>query len=64
MAQTHLIEWLSVGLLCVFGISMIIQGYFIYTGKREYRHYQRIQKKMDDVRKRLEDLVPTDKYPR
>ena len=58
--KNHLIEWLSVGLLFVFGISMIVQGYFIYKGKRGYRHYQRIQRKMEDVRKRLEELVFTD----
>jgi len=56
MAQDHLIEWLGVVLLFVFGITMILQGYFIINGKYGYKHIEREQIKMSNVRKQVEEL--------
>lgn len=56
MAQNHLIEWLSVILLFVFGISMIIQGYFILYGKGGYKNAQLEKIKMNNVRRQVEEL--------
>ena len=56
MAQNHLIEWLGVILLFVFGITMIVQGHFIYHNKHGYKHVEREQIKMSNARKQVEKL--------
>ena len=35
---------------------MIIQGHFIFHGKRGYRHCEREKEKMDNARKQVEQL--------
>ena len=56
MAQYHIIEWIGVITLFLFGITMICQGHFIYHGKRGYRHSEREKEKMSNARKQVEDL--------
>ena len=56
MAQHHIIEWVGVVTLFLFGITMICQGHFIYHGKRGYRHPEREKEKMSNARKQVEDL--------
>jgi len=56
MAQYHIVEWIGVITLFLFGITMICQGHFIYHGKRGYRHSEREKQKMDNARKQVEDL--------
>jgi putative Mn2+ efflux pump MntP len=50
------LEWLGVILLFGFGVTMIIQGHFIFHGKRGYRHCERENEKMDNARKQVEQL--------
>jgi putative Mn2+ efflux pump MntP len=50
------LEWIGVTLLFVFGVTMIIQGHFIFHGKRGYRHCEREREKMDNARKQVEQL--------
>jgi len=56
MAQHHIVDWLGVITLFLFGITMICQGHFIVTGKYGYKHAERENKKMIDARKQVEDL--------
>lgn len=56
MAEHHIVEWAGVITLFLFGITMIIQGHFIVTGKHGYRHAEREKHKMDNARKQVEDL--------
>ena len=57
MAQYHIVEWLGVITLFLFGITMICQGHFIYHGKHGYRHSEREKEKMGSARKQVEDLL-------
>jgi len=50
------LEWIGVILLFLFGVTMIIQGHFIFHGKRGYRHCEREKEKMDNARKQVEQL--------
>ena len=36
MAQTHVIDWIGVALLFLFGVTMICQGHFIFHQKHGY----------------------------
>ena len=56
MAQHHIIDWVGVITLFLFGITMICQGHFIYHGKRGYKHSEREKEKMSNARKQVEDL--------
>ena len=56
MVEHHIVEWIGVITLFLFGITMICQGHFIYHGKRGYRHSEREKQKMDNARKQVEDL--------
>jgi len=56
MVEHHIIEWIGVITLFLFGITMICQGHFIYHGKRGYRHSEREKEKMSNARKQIEDL--------
>ena len=56
MDQHHIIDWVGVITLFLFGITMICQGHFIYHGKRGYRHSEREKEKMSNARKQVEDL--------
>ena len=56
MAEHHIVDWLGVITLFLFGITMICQGHFIVTGKHGYKHAEREGKKMADARKQVEEL--------
>ena len=56
MVEHHIIEWIGVITLFLFGITMICQGHFIYHGKRGYKHSEREKEKMSNARKQVEDL--------
>ena len=57
MASSTLVNWLGTVLLFLFGITMIVQGHFIYHGKYGYKHSDREKKKMSNARKQVEDLL-------
>ena len=57
MASSTLINWLGVITLFLFGITMIIQGHFIFHGKHGYKHTDREKQKMTKTRKQVEDLL-------
>jgi|TARA_Y100000289_G_scaffold45647_1_gene45681 formiminotetrahydrofolate cyclodeaminase len=59
MAQNY-IELIGTILIGILGISLICQGHFIFHGKRGYRHAEREQKKIADVRKQVENLFHYD----
>ena len=59
MASSTLINWLGVITLFLFGITMIIQGHFIFHGKYGYKHTDREKRKMTKTRKQIEDLLKT-----
>ena len=57
MANNNTLEWIGTILLFLFGITMIIQGHFIVSGKHGYRHTEREKLKMGSARKQVEDLL-------
>ena len=57
MAEHHIIEWIGVVLLFVFGITMICQGHAIFHGKYGYKHTERDKKRSADIRKQLEEII-------
>ena len=57
MAQDHIIEWIGVILLFLFGITMICQGHAIFHGKYGYKHTERDKKRSADIRKQLEEII-------
>ena len=59
MASSTFINWLGVVTLFLFGITMIIQGHFIFHGKYGYKHTDREKQKMTKTRKQVEDLLKT-----
>jgi len=56
MAQ-HYPEIISIVLLLVFAATMFYQGTMIMKGHRGYRHCERDQKKTEDMRRRVEELL-------
>jgi len=56
MDQHTFINWIGVILLFGFGVTMIIQGHFIFHGKYGYKHSEREKYKMNETRKQIEDL--------
>ena len=56
MAQNHVIEWVGIITLFLFGVTMIVQGHFILHGKYGYRHDEREKHKMESTRRQIEDL--------
>jgi len=56
MAQNNIVEWLGVILLFFFGITMIVQGHFIFHGKFGYKHSERERQKMNNARRQIEEL--------
>jgi len=60
MDQHTLINWIGVILLFSFGVTMIIQGHFIFHGKYGYKHSEREKQQMLDMRKRVENLLKKD----
>ena len=57
MVEHHIVEWVGVITLFLFGITMICQGHFNVTGKHGYKHTERENKKMSDARKQIENLL-------
>ena len=57
MAEDKFVVWLGVVTLLLFGITMLIQGHFIFNGKHAYRHTEREKQKMGSARKQVEDLL-------
>ena len=57
MAQNHIVDWIGVVALFLFGISMICQGHFIFHGKYGYKHSERDKKRSADIRKQLEEII-------
>jgi hypothetical protein len=57
MVEYHIVEWLGVITLFLFGITMICQGHFIFHGKHGYKHSEREKEKMDSTRKQIENLL-------
>jgi hypothetical protein len=53
----HYPELIGIVLLLVFAATMFYQGTMIMRGQRGYRHCEREDKKMLDMRKRVEDLM-------
>ena len=56
MAQ-HYPEVIGIVLLLVFAGTMFYQGTMIMKGHRGYRHCEREDQKMSDMRKRVEELM-------
>jgi hypothetical protein len=56
MASHHIIDWLGVVTLFLFGMTMICQGHFIFHGKHGYKHSEREKEKMTNTRKQIEEL--------
>ena len=53
----HYPEIIGIVLLLVFTATMFYQGTMIMRGQRGYRHCEREDKKMLDMRKRIEKLM-------
>jgi len=56
MAQYHIVEWIGVITLFLFGMTMICQGHFIVHGKHGYKHSEREKEKMSNARRQVENL--------
>ena len=56
MAQ-HYPEIIGIVLLLIFAATMFYQGIMIMKGHRGYRHCEREQKKSEDIRRRIEELL-------
>jgi len=53
----HYPEIIGIVLLLVFAATMFYQGTMIMKGHRGYRHCERDQKKTEDMRRRVEELL-------
>jgi hypothetical protein len=53
----HYPELIGIVLLLVFAGTMFYQGTMIMKGHRGYRHCEREQKKSEDIRRRIENLL-------
>tara|TARA_R100000027_G_scaffold42533_1_gene31833 strand:+ start:67 stop:243 length:177 start_codon:yes stop_codon:yes gene_type:complete len=53
----NLIDWVGVIALFLFGITMMIQGHFIFTGKHGYKHSEREKEKSIATRRQIEKLI-------
>ena len=53
----HYPELIGIVLLLVFAGTMFYQGTMIMKGHRGYRHCEREQKKSEDIRRRIEELL-------
>lgn len=60
MVKNHIVDWVGVITLFLFGVTMIIQGHFIVSGKHGYRHAEREKEKMTNARKQVEELFKRD----
>jgi hypothetical protein len=57
MAQHHIVDWIGVILLFLFGITMFWQGHAIFHGKYGYKHCEREKNRSADIRKQLEEII-------
>lgn len=58
MDEHHIIEWVGVITLFLFGMTMICQGHFIYHGKNGYsRKDYHDQDKRDQIRRQIEKVI-------
>ena len=55
--NTLILEWISIVLALIFGVTMFCQGHFIFHGKNGYKHSEREKKKLESTRKQIEDLL-------
>jgi len=53
----HYPELIGIVLLLVFAATMFYQGTMIMRGQRGYRHCEREQKKSEDTRRQIEELL-------
>ena len=60
MVEHHIVDWIGVVTLFLFGVTMICQGHFIFHGKHGYKHAEREKEKMTNARKQVEDLFKRD----
>ena len=58
MAQTHVIDWIGVALLFLFGVTMICQGHFIFHQKHGYsRKETEDPEARDRIRRQVEAVL-------
>ena len=58
MAENHIIDWIGVVLLFVFGVTMICQGHFIYHQKHGYsRKETEDPEARDRIRRQVEAVL-------
>ena len=57
MDSSTFIDQLGVVMLFLFGITMIIQGHFIFHGKHGYKHSEREKEKFITTRRQIEKLI-------
>ena len=57
MVEHHIIDWLGVIAMFLFGMTMICQGHFIFHGKYGYKHSEREKTRSTDIRKQLEQII-------
>jgi len=61
MVENHIIDWIGVILLFVFGITMFCQGHFIIHNKNGYtRKDSEFQERRDQVRRQVEKILRGD----
>ena len=61
MVENHIIDWIGVILLFVFGITMFCQGHFIIHNKNGYtRKDSEFQERRDQVRRQAEKILRGD----
>jgi hypothetical protein len=53
----HYPEIIGIVLLLIFAATMFYQGTMIIKGHRGYRHCEREQKKTEEMRRRVEELL-------
>ena len=53
----HYPEIIGITLLLIFAATMFYQGTMIFRGHRGYRHCERENKKTEDMRRRIEELL-------
>ena len=58
MAQNHIIDWIGVVLLFLFGMTMICQGHFIFHQKHGYsRKETEDPEARDRIRRQVEAVL-------
>ena len=53
----HCLEIIGIVFLLIFAATMFYQGTMIMKGKRGYIHMDREKQKLDDMRKRIEEMM-------